>query len=200
MPTSLPTLISLPAAVYSAIILFCVKEFLEWRRRRGADARKLSVYKRVLAHECERNYWLIKVLRDLASGGQQWETPYRITTEASGRQSWGFYDPNGTLARGGSLPKVKLDTIERLAVEVAYVDGLLAEKVREALDSVLELQHLRNSAVDYGNDQPGGHISAGDLQEGFFDYALSELEDHYKSLSKLYLACTGKELRQHRLR
>lgn len=200
MPVTLSAFVSLPAAVYTAIFLFAVREFLEWRRRKGIDARKLSVYKRVLADECERNHWFIKRLKDLALTGAEMKVPYKITNEASGQQSWGFYHKDdGSLASGGALPKVRVDTFERLAVEVAYVHQGLAEKVRTALDSVLELQHLRDGVLDYQNDQPG-HMSAAALQEGFFGYALDVMEEHLETLSVLYLACTGKVLREHRLR
>jgi hypothetical protein len=176
------------------------REFLEWRRRTRIDARKLSVYKRVLADECERNHWFIKRLKDLASTGKEMSVPYKVITETSGRQSWGFYQKDdGSLLSGGTLPKVRVDTFERLAVEVTYVHQGLAQKVRAALDSVLELQHLRDGVLDYQHDQPG-HMSASVLQEGFFGYALDEVEEHLRTLSVLYHACTGKDLQEHRLR
>lgn len=183
---------TLPAAVYSAIMLFLIKEFVEWRRRRRADRKKISVYKRVLAFECERNHWFIKSLKQMDWGSDSEISHYRIATEPSGRQSYTLVYKDGSDGRGGRLPRVRLDVFEKLAVEASYVDDRLAAKISTAFDGVLELQHLRDSILEFSEDSI--------MQEGFWHYARRETERSYEKLSRLYTACTGKALENHHLR
>lgn len=189
---SLSAVTALPAAVYSAILLFLIKEFVEWRRRKRADRKKIDVYKRVLAFECERNNWFIKSAKRIDWLSDAEILHYRIDNKSSGRQSFTLVYKDGTDGRGGGLPKVRLDVFEKLAVEASYVDDKLAAKISVALDGVLELQHLRDSILEFSEDSM--------MQEGFWHYARKELERSYEKLSELYLTCTGKPLEDHHLR
>ncbi|MBY3323806.1 hypothetical protein HFO02_09310 [Rhizobium laguerreae] len=182
---------SLPVAVYSAVAIFLIKEILEWRRRSKADRVKMRVMKSVLSHECERNNWFLKSLRSIAADFAYDQSPYIVQTGSSGRQSYEFHD-GAELRSGGSIPSLHLNAFEKFAVEAAYVDGEFAELVREALDSLLEAQHLRNSLIEYSGDEM--------MQDGFFPYAVGELDRINAALSKLYMACSGAELKDHRLR
>lgn len=189
---SLSAVTTLPAAVYSAILLFLIREFLEWRRRKRADRKKIEVYKRVLAFECERNNWFIKSAERIDWLNDTEISHYRIDNKSSGRQSFILVYKDGTDGRGGSLPKVRIDVFEKLALEASYVDDKLAAKISVALDGVLELQHLRDSIVEFSEDSM--------MQEGFWHYARKELECSHEKLSELYVTCTGKPLESHHLR
>ncbi|WP_457579228.1 hypothetical protein [Ensifer adhaerens] len=189
---SLSFVTTLPAAVYSAIFLFVIKEFVEWRRRRRTDLKKVSVYKRVLAFECERNHWFIKSIRGLDWLDDEEVSHYRIIPAATGRQNYRLIRKNGAEGRGGMLPKVRIEAFEKLAVEAAFVDEELASKVSAALGAVLELQHLRDSVIEFSDDPV--------MQGGFLRYAKSEAERSFELLSALYKACTGKVLKDHHLR
>ncbi|WCK66819.1 hypothetical protein [Agrobacterium tumefaciens] len=189
---------TLPAAVYAAIILFLLKEGLEWRRRTKADQRKLKVYKQVLAAECERYLWIIKTIQSMKRRVDKRPGAYRIDTDASGRQFFTTLDENGDEVGGSMLPNVRVESIEELAANVAYVDEGLATSVGNALDAALELKHLRDSILD--NQNPWDKIDTPDFHESFWDYVDEEAEDAKKAFGELYLACTGKELTSHRVR
>lgn len=190
-------LLSLPTAVYAAILLFLTKEGLEWARRRRTDKRKLSVYKRMLAHECERNNWFIKSLQSDAAKVRPEAKAYAIKTDGSGRQRFVFLAPDGTQGASGIFPMVHRSSFEKLAVDVGYVDERLARMVSEALDAVLALEHVRNSVIDYAPANEDYHRDA--FYDSFWKHVRKQLKERHRTLSDLYRACTGKELKEHRL-
>ncbi|MBY5614143.1 hypothetical protein [Rhizobium leguminosarum] len=190
-------LLSLPIAVYAAILLFLIKETLEWARRNKADKRKLSVYRRMLAYECERNNWFIKSLQSDANKVRPEPKAYAIKTDSSGRQRFVFLGKDGTEGVSGTFPSVHRTTFEKLAVEVGYIDPKLADKVSRALDAVLELEHIRNSIID--NAPAGEDYQHDAFYASFWGYVRKRLKGNHNSLSLLYVACTGRELKEFRL-
>lgn len=80
-------------------------------------------------------------------------------------------------------------------LEVATLDKKLYEHLQQALDSVSELQHLKESLTQFIEDKDYGH-----LLQGFKEYSTGELSDAYENLNALYVECTGKKLESHRLR
>ncbi|MBX5293089.1 hypothetical protein HJB96_09050 [Rhizobium sp. NLR15a] len=193
----LSNLLSLPTAVYAAILLFLIKEGLEWNRRKRADKRKLSVFRRMLAYECERNNWFIKSLQSDAKKVRPERKAYLIKTDGSGRQRFVFLGRDGTEGISGIFPLVHRTTFEKLAIEVGYVDPKLADKVSKALDAALELEHIRNSIIDYA---PGSEeYQYDEFYQAFWNYVRRRLKGNHDDLSLLYLACTGRGLKEFRL-
>lgn len=189
---------TLPAAVYTAILLFVIKELLEAKRRRRTDANKLKVYKKVLAYECERNHWFIKSVVSMSNTVEKRPNAYSVETDPSGRQVFTKYDPTGEKHGGSPLPKIHTATLEKMAVEVAYVDESLAEKVADAHAAALELEHIRASIID--NVKPWDKLENDGYFASFWRYVQEEADDAKKEFEKLYFACTGNELKSHRLR
>lgn len=189
---------SIPAAVFTAIAIFIVKELLEFLRRRRADKRRLAVYKNILADECERNRWCTKSMRSIAKTVTKEPRMYMVRNEPSGRTLFLTPDEDGDFSSGGILPVVHREKIEKLAPDIAQLDEALSKEVREALDALAELEHVRNSVIDY--EKPDSRADVAAFYESFWDYVKEELDDADKQIEALYLACTGKKLENHRLR
>lgn len=189
---NLTALNTVPIAVYSAIILFLVKEALEWRRRKKADNRKIRVYKMILAHECERIHWFIKSMRNMALHVRRAEGGYIVRSDASGRIR--FVHKRTMVEEGSSsmLPNVNESAFEKYAIEVAYLDEQLAQKVRAAVQAALTLKHVRASVIDYAD--PDYEYASDGFYSGFWSYVDRELEATFEPLADLYKVCTGNVL------
>ncbi len=192
-------LMTLPVAVYVALGLFVLKEILEFLRNRKSKSKRLSVYKKILSYECERNNWAIKSIKHIAVSVERRVGAYRIENTSSGRQRFvtiGSEDGDDT---GSSiLAEVHTSKMEELILEVGIIDEKLAGYVYEALDAVLELKHVRDSIVEYETAENG--LEHDIFYEDFWEYVQNEVEDSFKQLSDLYFQCAGKLLEGHRLR
>lgn len=192
LAVNLAALNTVPVAVYSAIILFLVKEALEWRRRKRADDRKIRVYKMVLAHECERIHWFVKSMKDKALHVRRAQGGYTVRSDESGRIR--FVNMRTTVEEGSSsmLPNVHEAAFEKYAIEVAYLDEQFAQKVRAAVQAALTLKHIRASVIDYAD--PEYEYASDGFYSAFWSYVDRELEATFEQVADLYMACTGNVL------
>jgi hypothetical protein len=186
-----------PLAVYCAIGLFLIKECLEYRRRKTAQQKKLTVYKKLIAQECERNNWFIKSVSRIGQTVEKRPNAYRVEKQKSGILRL-LYVVDGEGRGSGILPEVYRSKIEAMAKDVAELDPDLFEKIDNALDSISDLAHVRSSIIDYEViDEKLSHEA---FYVSFWDFAEQEMRDAELVLADLYMACTGNALEDHRLR
>jgi len=118
----------------------------------------------------------------------------------SKRAAGGFvYTINSPLSSGGGvLVGIQRDSLLKHLVEIAGLDKSFYLNCEHALDSLSEADHVYQSLV-HGPEQ---HFPSTleNYYEGLIPYALSELDDSITALQKLYLICTGAELRRGKLR
>ena len=192
----------LPITAFVAILVFMTKEILEWRRRSAADARKIRALKKVLARDCELNYWAMTQLSDTLtkmreSGVSEDASRISISKRAGGGFLVMVEDGDGS-GGGGMLPSIQRDALLKHLVEIAALDESFYAKCESALDGLSEADHVHQSLV-HGPDK---HFPSTpeNYYEGLIDYGLGELNDSAAKLKNLYLACTGSELKRGKLR
>lgn len=191
----------LPITVVVAIVLFVIKEALEALRRRRADARRKHAFRTLLARECELNHWTYHRLKETLNViqddfQQSVEVEYTVQEGRSGEMSFRRVRPNGSWG-GWTLPEVHLDTISKVMLDVAALDRKLFKELEDAYDALQNMVHIRNSLISYIEDDDE------DTQrffEGFVDWALKNLTSDFVDIEYLYRACTGKDLKDKRLR
>jgi len=82
-------------------------------------------------------------------------------------------------------------------LDVAALDRKLFKELEDAYDALQNMVHIRNSLISYIEDDDE------DTQrffEGFVDWALKNLTSDFVDIEYLYRACTGKDLKDKRLR
>lgn len=183
----------LPITVVVAVALFIVKEILEWVRRSRADRRKVEAFKTLLGRECELNNWAHRRLGEAVSKikesyeGEE-EYTYAIKRRESGEIVLEARDEDENLAASWPLPIVHTDIMGKLMLDVAMLDQALFGSLETAYDATINLNHLRQSLINFIEDHDDVHL------EGFVDYAQRELPDVHVEMEELYQACTGQEL------
>lgn len=193
----------LPITAVVAVVVFIIKEVLEYFRRRGADKRKIAALIALLARECELNYWTIKSLRRIVAEISTEESPnpqFRLTIErkSSGRPYAKVVSEDGKIESHSGIPKVHRELMSKFLLDIATLDKKLFEVMEPAYDALADLEHVRETLVNI--DDEVGLIPRDDFLSGFAGYAVVELKDAEVALGALYKYCTNKPLTQHRLR
>lgn len=192
----------LPITAVVAILIFLLKEFLEARRRKAVDTRKVQALKTVLARECQLNYYAISQLRNTLtemreSGVTEDATRISLSKSAADGYVCMITDPDGH-GTGSVLVGIQRDTFLKYLVEIAGLDQEFYSRCEIALDSLSEADHVYRSLV-HG---PEKHFPSTpeNYYDGLVDYGLSELNDSITALEGLYLFCTGSALQRGKLR
>jgi len=192
----------LPATAIIAILIFLVKEYLEGRRRKAADARKVRALKKVLARECQLNYSAIGRLRDTLtaiqeSGVTEDATCLSIVKSPTSSYVYTITGSAGSL-HGGMLTGIQREPLLKYLVEIAGLDESFYSKCESALDGLSEADHVFQSLV-HGPDK-NFPSTPENYFDGLAEYGLRELNDSVVALRELYLFCTGSVLQQGKLR
>jgi hypothetical protein len=192
----------LPVTAIVAILIFLLKEIVEWRRRKAADVRKIQALKKVLARECQLNYTAVDRLRDTLTEMQTsgvTKDANRLTLEKSpaGGYIYTISDHSGS-GIGGVLLAIQRDTFLKYLVEIAGLDASFYAKCEIALDGLSEADHVFQLLV-HG---PEKHFPSTleNYYDGLIDYGLRELKDSVNRLQELYFLCTGTVLEHGKLR
>lgn len=193
----------LPISALVAIGVFLLKEAAEYFRRRAADKRKLHALMMVIARECEINYWTIKslqrILRELpGDSSTPGQIQLSVETKPSGRPYAKIVSDDDGLETHIVIPEVSREFMSKHLVEVAALDADMFSVLEPAYDGLAEVAHVRESFVRM--DDSSQLMPREDYLAGFRGYALDELDDAERALSKLYVFCTGRPLVNHRLR
>lgn len=190
-----------PVTVIAAVVLFFVKEGVEFYRRMGGEKRKKKAFKKLFSRECELNHWVLKSLRAAVEDiRQELEkksgASFHIYPRPDGSYGLRILDKHEQLKSGSVIPEPKRDLMEKGLLEIATSDEELFNVLERGYDTVAELTHLRNSLFEYIEEDDDM-----DYLGGFVDfYAVQVLNDSYENLDSLYFNCTGQHLKDHRLR
>jgi hypothetical protein len=188
----------LPVTVIGAIILFIVKEILEARRRKKANARKRRAVRRLIADEIERNKWTTEKLRDgIQKIKDSIAYPELIVSVRIGANGEKYFrsEMSGELHSEFPFGKVHSEALSGNLLELAMIDESVFEEALSASDATKEVEHIINSMIVQLSDE--GHLSH---LEGFADYAKAEIADCERTLSNFYKTITGGKLEEHRVR
>lgn len=192
----------LPVTALVAVVIFLVREYLEGRRRKSSDARKVRALRKVLARECQLNYYAIDLLRDTLTEMQDVGVAEDAARLSLSKRPAGGYvfiltDLKGS-KQGGVLVGIQRETFLKYLVEIAGLDERLYSKCEIALDGLSEADNVYQSLV-HG---PEIHFPSTneDYYKGLIDYGIGELNDSINGLKALYFACTGSELQKGKLR
>lgn len=192
----------LPVTAFVAILVFVAKEALEWRRRSTGDRRKVRALKKVLARDCELNYWAISQLRETLTqmeGSGVCEDASRLSISKRPIGGYAVMIKGDEGSGGGAvLPSIHRDTLLKHLVEIAGLDERFYAECEAALDGLSEAEHVYHSLVE--GPEEYFPSTRENYYQGLIDYGLDELRDATASLKRLYLACTGSELKRGKLR
>ena len=108
-----------------------------------------------------------------------------------------FIRPDSMLGANWPLLPVNRAIFSKTFVEIASLSADLFEESVSAYEAIAEVEHVYISLIDNIEDE--AKQSEG-LLESFADYGLRELEDANVALAKLYLRCTGKVLKDAKIR
>ncbi|WP_122503149.1 hypothetical protein [Pseudomonas viridiflava] len=184
-----------PVTVICAIVLFFIKEVVEMFKRAAERKRKISAYKTLIAEELKKNAWTIETMKEKCADINK-DDFERMTysKEPSGNETVQIWFAGGTI---GSSPLWQVHTgiFDKSIVDLAVVDKALFDAAKETYQYLAEVKHIRGYFSDLtAQDSMRGFI------KGFADYGLGTLDEAAKSVSALYLKCTGEELDEHKLR
>lgn len=192
----------IPVTALVGILLFIFKEFIESRRRKAADRRKLRAVKKILTRECLINYYSVNNLREvftLMQDARVSENSSRLSI--SERPAGGHVYMITDSVRhscGGILNGVQKEVLLKCLIEVAGQDEDFYSKCETVVDRLSEADDIYQSLV-HG---PEIHFpsSPENYYEGLIDYAQGELNDVITALQDLHLSCTGHEITQVKCR
>lgn len=195
----------LPVTVVVAILLFIVKEVLEFFKKRRESKRKLFAYKSLISEELEVNLWahkrLLMIVTDIESQKEDYpNASYKLLIKECGQEYIHGYDGDD-LIKSCPIPMVHEKYYEKFISSIAELDSNLFNLTQSSYEEVRNMAHVRSSLIKgllaEENDEPFPH----DIRKsGFVDYAKSELADTFTAMNALYKELTGNELQQHRLR
>jgi hypothetical protein len=192
----------IPITVVVAVSLFVLKEIFEGMRRYRGEARKKKVLRVLLARECKLNHWAIKSIKYIVETIREESvkdnrTKFTLIFSKSGKVLFRVKPVNDETATGVALAKVHSEVMHKNLLDVAMLDKKLFAAFEPAYDAVSQLQHIRDNLiyfVDPDDDQDKVHLN------GFYHYALNELEDIHEKLNRLHIECTGEDLKKYCLR
>lgn len=192
----------LPTTALVAVVIFIAKETTEAVRRWKGDKRRKAAYCELLARECELNNWAMRSLKriaadlqsELSEGGSH--EVLSIEYAASGRTYVRIQSSNGSYGKS-ALPKVHNEVMNRHLVDIATLDKELFQLVDAALTASAELEHVREGLLYHGSTDDAEaktHVA------GFSEYAIETIDESNIAIAALYEACTGRPLKEFRLR
>ena len=148
----------LPVAALIAVLLFILKESIEWIRRHNADGRKKKALRLILARECERNHWSINSIRGVLETIKEklTEEPpptFRFIFPKSGKTLFRVVYPGDEMTEGSALAETYQDIFNKYLLDVATLDKTLYEDLQRACDAIAEVEHVRQSLIYYVNPE-----------------------------------------------
>jgi hypothetical protein len=195
----------LPITVISAIVLFLIKETVEFVKKKAAEKRKKIAFKALLADEIEKNNWAIKILRKTMTSIQEDCQTHDIFTYTtlSGQQRITFIEKGKEKDKSGSswpIPDTHNIVFSKLISEIAVTDKKFFELCSLAYSSVAELKRIRDQLFEVANKESPDYSHDIGFLPPFADCSLKDIDDAYKNISKLYKECTGKYLESYKIR
>jgi len=193
---------ALPITVYFAVLLFIVKECIEFIKKINNNKIKIRAIKELLAEETEKNYWVYKVLRrtvdDALDLKKNWPAHECYIKTTSTNQVLFCTVLAGDKEGHHSLPEISTDKYEKILIELAQLDQKLFIKIQTGYSFIKEIGHVRKTLIETLEDTDEDEKEM--MWEGFLGYANKELEEIFLEMKNLYYSLKSAELEKFRLR
>lgn len=194
----------LPITAFVAIVVFFLKEFLEFLRKRRERKRKIGAMKILLSEEIEKNHWAFKQMFSALDSLKETreaspEARFRLLVTRDGHEHFRVRkEQDGAFESGHPIPKFVFSMYEKLLPSLAELDSKLFEATKGAYEELIELAHFRNILVDYlaGGEDMHDREATEDFLAGFAD----EQPEYFKQIEAGYLKLAGKALNTWKLR
>jgi hypothetical protein len=188
----------LPLAAVTAVLLFVLKELLEFFRRRSSDVRRVRALKVILGRECESHFKAVNALRHIFFMISSEVNPrpgfaVSVGCRPSGKRFVRVLNESIGFSEHIELPEVNPEPMSKHFLEVATLDSGLLAVYEPALDGLLELDHYRQLLRDIG-DVPES-IGEQAALAAAAAHGLPRLDDIWHSLATLYTHCTGQVIK-----
>ncbi|UVM01981.1 hypothetical protein LOY41_12035 [Pseudomonas atacamensis] len=184
----------LPVSVLAAVVLFIVKEVVEFFKRSSERKRKISAYKILLCEELQKNLWTLNYLTSICHAiNDEHFTGISYRRTSSGSEQIVVHV--GREGEYGPLWNVYTSIFDKAVVDLAVIDKKLFEKSKVTYECLAEAGHIRNSIIRISEDK-----LLEEYVESFPEYALNVLKEAVTALDVLYIECAGKKLDRPKLR
>ena len=192
MPENLNSI--LPITVVAAIVLFVIKEVVEFIKRILERRRKISAYKVLLSEELAKNSSALGFLKRICNeinDGEVLDVSYKKTSSGTDRLTVRSASGSSNLY----FWTLHSSVFERLVAELAAADRDLFTPVSKAYAKISEVKHVRESIIDFTELDMPKH-----LFQGLGSYGIARIDDAVSAVSEAYLKLSGKELTDVKLR
>lgn len=183
--------ILIPIAVISAVLIFITKEFLEWRRKKRSNKRKLKAIYLLVTLELEENFAAIRMFGGCLStvkryyqGDEGGELSVTILPSKSKSIT---LTVDGDLVSGNKIPKVQSKVFKKKLEDIAQLDEKNFPAALDALENLKDLENIVQSLADYVGTEDSIWL------EGFADYANQTLDSSCYFLRRYYELIGGTE-------
>ena len=184
----------LPVSVLAAVVLFIVKEIVEFFKRSSERKRKISAYKILLSEEVEKNLFTLNYLISICHAiGDEHFTGISYRRTPSGSEQLAVHV--GREGGYGPLWNVYSSIFDKTVVDLAVIDKKLFEKSKNTYECLAEARHIRNSIIRICEDE-----LFNEYVKSFPRYGLGVLKVAVDALDILYVECTGRKLDRPKLR
>jgi len=193
----------LPITVISAILLFVLKETIEFYKRRSAERRKIEAIKHLISIELQLNYWAVITIFRIFGEINKYllsfpQAQFWLYTLPSGAESVRCSkDSDRECYISYSIPFIVDKQYKTLFLTIAELDEKLLRLLEKAYDELAELNHLRSSLIDYLKDDKNDKHH---FFKSFIEYAMEHEKPCNETLKAAYHNCAGKELQEAKLR
>lgn len=192
-------------AIVIALFTFVGKEYLDTRRKKSEQGRRITACKVLLAEELRLNYYAQKTLMGIfESASNEEDAPLRPLLEYKLSRGIEFFSiTDHETGSGGmtAIPKVSFKYYDRFVDTVAELDARLFESMQLAYVDIREMEHVRKSLVEFLQvDEEEAYIPKDIRDNGFVDYASDVIASAYDPMNDFYFLCTGKALTESQLR
>ena len=193
-------------AIFIAICSFFGKEYLDSRRKKKEQARKLDACKVLMAEELRLNYYAQATLeRMFKSAVDDENVLLRPLLKYKFERGMDFFAVEE--AQNGSegmtpIPKLHFKYYDRFVDVVAELDENLFGVMQEAYIEIRELEHVRSSLINnlQVGDNENRYIPKDIRDNEFVGYASDVVASAYAPMNRFYLLCAGKPLIKSQLR
>ena len=187
----LGSLLPITITVASAIVLFIIKEVLDFIKIRRSDGRKKVAIRTLIAKECEINYDITRAVEDILRHINVWisssDINVKVENLVDGRKNLIISIKNRYFSY--IVSKSHKSILEKNLLDIAVLDKNLFEKSAITYENLGYLDSIISDMCDiptYGKENV----------RVFMIEIHDQLVDVQNAISDLYRECTGKDLKE----
>lgn len=192
-------------AIFIALLTFVGKEYLDSRRKQREQERRITACKVLLAEELRLNYYVQRTLEGIFSeASKEEESAVRSRLEYKLSRGIDYFSATDYETGSGgmtAIPKIRFKYYDRFVDTVAELDARLFESMQLAYVEIREMEHVRNSLINFLQVEVEEAYIPRDIRDnGFVDYASDVISAVYGPMNDFYFLCSGKALTESQLR